>query len=100
MACCATGSNRGYDELVPHHIHVVDETRYYTEWADEPGTPLTVGYHSGIISAKRALNNLHFMLGASGYNQEVTLRISHSSLMSSDRMKPRSGDLVVMIDFL
>nr|CAD7454209.1 unnamed protein product [Timema tahoe] len=31
---------------------------------------------------------------------EVTLPISHSSLMSSDRMKPRSGDWVVTIDFL
>nr|CAD7411525.1 unnamed protein product [Timema poppensis] len=32
-------------------------------------------------------------------SQEVALRISHSSLMSSDRMKPRSGDWAVTINF-
>nr|CAD7410767.1 unnamed protein product [Timema poppensis] len=30
----------------------------------------------------------------------VVLRVSHSSLKSSDKMKPRSGDWAVTIDFL
>nr|CAD7575819.1 unnamed protein product [Timema californicum] len=36
--------------------------------------------------------------GTSVYH-EVALRVSHSSLMSSDRMKPGSGDWAVMINF-
>ncbi|XP_057653349.1 glycogen debranching enzyme isoform X2 [Diorhabda carinulata] len=71
MACCASGSNRGYDELVPHHIHVVDEDREYTEWTPDTGS-ISVRYvteESGIIKAKKAINDLHFLLGKKGFNQ-------------------------------
>nr|CAD7430778.1 unnamed protein product [Timema monikensis] len=33
-------------------------------------------------------------------NKKVVLHVSHSSLMSSDRMKPRLGDWAVTIDFI
>lgn len=73
MACCASGSNRGYDELVPHHIHVVDESRQYTEWTEDEnlamGNLRYVTKKSGIILAKKAINDIHFTLGKEGYNQ-------------------------------
>ncbi|XP_052775290.1 glycogen debranching enzyme-like isoform X2 [Mya arenaria] len=67
MACCATGSNRGYDQMVPHHIHVVTEDRKYPSWADWdfPDRPY-INQTFGITRAKTLINNLHFMLGAGG----------------------------------
>lgn len=96
MAACATGSNRGYDELVPHHviinfhrennicnkladrvsqntdvilqINVVNENRFYASWADLLACGES-GFDYGIIQAKRALNQLHFDMGIDGFTQ-------------------------------
>lgn len=73
MACCASGSNRGYDELVPHHIHVVDETREYAEWTNDEnlaaGNLRYVTAETGIIRARKSINELHFLLGKEGFSQ-------------------------------
>lgn len=67
MTYSAIGSNRGYDELVPYHIHVVKEERPYSTWNDDD--ILGVNTSTGIISAKRILNELHQFLGSHGYSQ-------------------------------
>ncbi|XP_015750298.1 PREDICTED: glycogen debranching enzyme-like, partial [Acropora digitifera] len=72
MACCATGSSRGYDELVPHHIHVVKEDRLYQSWPDKSSKLKSNAFvkdNDGILSAKRAINELHRWLGEQGYSQ-------------------------------
>ncbi|KAH9417750.1 hypothetical protein DERP_011461 [Dermatophagoides pteronyssinus] len=71
MTYSAIGSNRGYDELVPHHIHVVNEQRLYRCWNDndDPNGDGNVNLSKGILYAKRILNNLHFILNSGGYSE-------------------------------
>lgn len=61
MCDCAVGSTRGFDELVPHHINVVTETRPYKQWDQN--------IDHGIQKGKLLMNNLHFEMGVKGFSQ-------------------------------
>lgn len=63
MSNCSCGSTRGFDELVPHHISVVEETRTYSSWEKE------VNLNSGIIKGKMMMNNLHSKMSQDGFSQ-------------------------------
>jgi glycogen debranching enzyme len=66
MANCSTGSNRGYDELIPHHIDVVHETRFYSKWGYQNKQ---INEKTAIISIKKSLNKLHMDLFQQGFTQ-------------------------------
>ena len=86
MASCAYGSNRGYDELVPHHIHVVKETREYQGFKGL----------KGIMEAKQVLNRLHFELGQEGFN-EVFVDQLDPDVVAITRHDPQSHQSLVLV---
>ncbi|XP_065200578.1 glycogen debranching enzyme isoform X2 [Planococcus citri] len=93
MACCASGSNMGYDQLVPHHIHVVEETRTYMEWGNDQ-----VVEDTGIVSGKKALNDLHYYLGKNGFKQVFVDQIN-SDIVCVTRHNRVSHETVILIAY-
>ncbi|KRY68177.1 Glycogen debranching enzyme, partial [Trichinella pseudospiralis] len=104
-ACCAIGSNRGLDELIPYHIHVVSEKRLYRSWASENectpkeegvGDDGTVNIESGILQARLALNKLHLYLSTNGFTQLYVDRKTDEVHMIK-RQNPITGESVVIV---
>ncbi len=66
MTNCSTGSNRGYDELVPHHVDVVHERRFYYKWGYKHQQ---INEKPAMISIRKALSKLHVDLAQQGFTQ-------------------------------
>ncbi|XP_041357957.1 glycogen debranching enzyme-like isoform X2 [Gigantopelta aegis] len=97
MACCAIGSNRGYDQLVPHHIHIVKEERLYTAWtSSESEGPMYISLKSGITAGKKVLNQLHYEMGRHGFNQVYVDQLD-GNVVSITRHNPQTHECIVLV---
>ncbi|KAJ1730889.1 bifunctional 4-alpha-glucanotransferase/amylo-alpha-1,6-glucosidase [Coemansia biformis] len=85
MTACATGSNRGYDELYPKLLNVVHERRKYACLDD----PLGVG----LGATKARLNQLHREMAA---YQEVHVH-HESEFVTVHRVHPITREGVLMV---
>eukprot|EP00092_Neocalanus_flemingeri_P012105 GFUD01013053.1.p1 GENE.GFUD01013053.1~~GFUD01013053.1.p1 ORF type:complete len:1475 (+),score=544.67 GFUD01013053.1:73-4497(+) len=91
MAACAVGSNRGYDELVPHHIHVVQEDRPYAGWS-------ALGDSTGMVVARRELSMLHQKLAREGFSEVFVDQMSRD-VVAITRHSPTDRRSVIMVAF-
>ena len=88
MASCATGSSRGYDELVPHHINVVTETRLYQSDLDFDST--------GIMPLRRMLNGQLKRELDQGFD-EIFVDQNNDDVIAITRHNPRDGRSIVLV---
>ena len=92
MASCGIGSSRGYDELVPHHIHVVSEDRPYAGWSKVEA----VYGDQGMVEARRLLSDLHQRLASEGFS-EVFVDQKNRDIVVVTRHCPEDRRSVIMV---
>ncbi|KNC81810.1 hypothetical protein SARC_05895, partial [Sphaeroforma arctica JP610] len=98
MSACAIGSNRGYDELVPHYIDVVNEARLYSSWADSADAEdnSVVNDHTGLMEARRAINKLHVEMGQDNFCEIYVDQVTPEVLVIT-RHNPETRESVLLI---
>ncbi|UJR24125.1 hypothetical protein I4U23_027092 [Adineta vaga] len=87
------GSNRGYDELIPHYIDVVHETRFYAKWGYKQQQ---VNEKTAMIAIRKALNHLHINLCQQGFTQLMIDQLSSSALLIT-RHNPINHQSILLI---
>ncbi|KAI4806376.1 hypothetical protein KUCAC02_017203 [Chaenocephalus aceratus] len=85
MACCATGSTREYDQLLPQQLSTMKENQQYTCWNSEAHTSSQVNLQTGMLAVKLALNRLHHKLAAEGFSQ--IFQLTATFFLSLGRIK-------------
>lgn len=96
MSCCAVGSTRGHDELVPENVHVVKDDRLYREWVGDASSEEFVGIQSGMIKVKKCLNKWHHELALRGFSQ-VFVDQRSEDVVALTRHNPETHNSYIMI---
>ncbi|XP_053198352.1 glycogen debranching enzyme-like [Scomber japonicus] len=96
MACCATGSTRGFDELLPNEISLLKEDHLYCCWNHFVRTCDQVNLQTGIMAGKMALNKLHQELAAEGFTQVFVEQLDEN-VVAVTRHCPSSHRSVVAV---
>ncbi|GAM23279.1 hypothetical protein SAMD00019534_064540 [Acytostelium subglobosum LB1] len=86
MTVSAIGSTRGYDEIFPETVDLVNEKRQYTKQSD---------FNRGLLPIKKLLNNLHVELADHKYS-EVHIHQEHNVIMVQ-RFSPSLNKSVFLI---
>ena len=94
MTKSAVGTTRGFDELVPHYIDVVNETRPYKKWCcDNASSNLT---NNNICAAKKLINDLHFEMGIKGFRQTYIDQFDADTTVVT-RHNPKTFESVICV---
>lgn len=87
MCASATGSVMGYDEVYPKLIDLVHETRLYTSTSSTKAVTIGGG-EGGIGGIKKLLNQIHTLMGKSGFDETY---IDHQDqYITVHRVHPKS----------